>query len=151
MQRVRLHHIEQRLLSEAVLFLEEIMLRVRPGNVPPDDLLAGTGRLDVLGVLFLVGFGGTAEQLPDDGPKVVGNALPDQFLHRGLFALLTGFPVGYDAGPCRPDVLLAHRGRTGVERNLTGVGALPTVCGTLQRVETLRVTLDQLVGGLQFC
>lgn len=39
MEGVRLHHVEQTLLPQPVLLLEEVMLRVRPGNVPPDDLM----------------------------------------------------------------------------------------------------------------
>ena len=35
---VGLHHVEERLLAEPVLLLEEGVLGVRPGDVPPDHL-----------------------------------------------------------------------------------------------------------------
>lgn len=37
-QRVRFHHVEQALLAEAVLLLEELVLRVSAGYVAPDHL-----------------------------------------------------------------------------------------------------------------
>uniref|UniRef100_A0A182XTE1 Secreted protein n=1 Tax=Anopheles quadriannulatus TaxID=34691 RepID=A0A182XTE1_ANOQN len=149
-QRVRLHHVEQCLLAEPVLLLEEVMLRVGAGNVPPDHLLARTGRLDVLGVLLLVCVGRTAQQLPDDRPEVVRYALAHQLLHRRALALLARLPVGDDAGPGRPHILLPDRGGARVKADLARVGAFAAVGRALERVQTLRVALDQLVGGLQF-
>ena len=38
MDAVGLHHVEERLLANSVLLLEELVLGVRPGDVPSDDL-----------------------------------------------------------------------------------------------------------------
>ena len=44
MQRVGLHHVKQTLLAHAVLLLEEVVLRVRPRDIPPDRLRAEVNR-----------------------------------------------------------------------------------------------------------
>ena len=38
MDAVGLHHVEERLLANPILLLEELVLGVRPGDVPSDDL-----------------------------------------------------------------------------------------------------------------
>lgn len=38
-ERVRFHHVEQALLAEAILLFEEVVLRVRAGDVAPDNLV----------------------------------------------------------------------------------------------------------------
>lgn len=150
-QRICFHHVKQCLLAKPILLLEEIMLRIGTGDVSSNHFLAGTGRFDVFRVLLFVSLRSSTEQLPNNGPEMVGDSLAYQLLHRGSFPLLTGLPVGHDAGPCRPDVLLANGGPPRVERYLTRVGTLAAVRRALERVETLRVTLDQFVCGLQFC
>lgn len=50
MKSTYLHDIKQALLAKSVLLLEEVMVREGAGNVPPDQLLAGRGLLQVLHV-----------------------------------------------------------------------------------------------------
>lgn len=77
-----LHDIEEDFLAQAVLAFEEFMLWVGAGNIPPDEFLTWGGHLEELRVLVFDGhICGTAQELPDDGPKVVWDALPDQLLH----------------------------------------------------------------------
>ena len=78
---VSLHDVEESLLADAVLLLEEVVLGVGAGNVPPDDLLTSRLGLHVLGILGLVlGLVGVAQQLPSDASKVVGDPFPHQLL-----------------------------------------------------------------------
>jgi hypothetical protein len=39
-ERIGFHHIEETLLTQAVFLLEEVVLGVGPGDVPPDDFFA---------------------------------------------------------------------------------------------------------------
>lgn len=92
-----LHDIEEDLLAQAVLALEELMLRVSAGNVPADQLLARRGHLEQLRVLVLDGHvRGTAQELPHDGPEVMRDALVDQLLGAGRGS---GRP-GWTPSPC---------------------------------------------------
>lgn len=76
-----LHDVEEDLLSQAVLAFEELVLGVGAGDVSADELLARRRHLQQLGVLVLHRHvGGVAQQLPDDGPKMVRDSLPDQLL-----------------------------------------------------------------------
>lgn len=45
-ERRYLHDVEEHLLAQAVLSLEELMLRVGAGDIPSDELLAGRGHLE---------------------------------------------------------------------------------------------------------
>ena len=70
-----LHNIKQCLLSRPVFLLEEVVLRVRPGNIPSDDLLARRRHLEILCVFVLEGrVESVALQLPHYAPEVMGNA-----------------------------------------------------------------------------
>lgn len=50
-----LHNIKEHLLSQTILLLKELMLRVSPGNVPADEFFTRRGHLQQFGVLFLYG------------------------------------------------------------------------------------------------
>lgn len=57
------------------------MLGVGPRDVAPDQLLTRGRHLQQLRVLVLHRHvGGVAQQLPDDGTEMMGDALPDQLL-----------------------------------------------------------------------
>ena len=76
-----LHDVEEDFLPQAVLPFEELVLGVGAGNVSADELLTGGWHLQQLRVLILHRHvGGIAQQLPDDGAEVMGDALPDQLL-----------------------------------------------------------------------
>lgn len=79
-----LHDIEEDFLSQAVLAFEELVLGVGAGDVPADQLLTGGRHLQQLRVLVLHWHvSGVAQQLPDDGPEMMGNAFSDQLLDNG--------------------------------------------------------------------
>lgn len=76
-----LHDVEEDFLPQAVLAFEELVLGVGAGDVSADELLAGGGHLQQLRVLVLHRHvGSVAQQLPHDGPEMMRDALPDQFL-----------------------------------------------------------------------
>lgn len=78
-----LHDVEEDLLPQAVLAFEELVLGVGAGDVPADELLAGGRHLQQLRVLVLHRHvRGVAQQLPDDGPEMMRDALSDQLLER---------------------------------------------------------------------
>lgn len=82
MYRVGLHDVEEGLLANPVLFLEEVVLRIRPGDVSADDFLARGLGLHVLGVLGLIlGFVSIAEQLPGNPAEVMRDSTTDQLLN----------------------------------------------------------------------
>lgn len=54
-QSTYLHDIKQALLAKSILLLEEVVVREGAGDVPPDQLLAGRGLLQVLHVQLFVG------------------------------------------------------------------------------------------------
>ena len=45
MQRIGFHDVEETLLAQAVLLFEEIMFRVRAGNVTPNHLLNSSNKI----------------------------------------------------------------------------------------------------------
>lgn len=82
-QWVRLHHVEQTLLSQSILLLEEVVLRICACYVPSDHLLACRRRLDVVSILLLDGgVMSAAQQLPHDASEVMRHSLPNQFLNK---------------------------------------------------------------------
>lgn len=68
-------------MPQAVLAFEELVFRVGAGDVSADELLAGGGHLQQLRVLVLHWHvSGVPQQLPDDGPEMMRDALPDELL-----------------------------------------------------------------------
>lgn len=64
--------------------------------------------LDVFGVeFFLWGVGGGTEQLPYDGPKVLGHTHPDQVFNLCVLFAPVVLPVVDDVPPFRPTFLFA--------------------------------------------
>ena len=70
------HHIKEALLTQAVFLLEEVVLRVGPGNVPPDDFFTGRSGLDEIGILLPNrGIVSTTQKGPHDTPEMMLHAL----------------------------------------------------------------------------
>lgn len=80
-RRAHLHDVEEHFLAEAVLLLEELVLRISASDISANQLFTGRGHLQELGVLVLNGhILGVAQQLPYYCSKVVRNSFPDKFL-----------------------------------------------------------------------
>lgn len=76
-----LHDVEEDLLPQAVLAFEELVLGVGAGDISADQLLTGRRHLQQLRVLVLHRHvSSVTQQLPDNGPEMMGNTFPDQLL-----------------------------------------------------------------------
>lgn len=76
-----LHDVEKDLLPQAVLAFKELVLRVGAGDISADQLLTGRRHLQQLRVLVLHRHvSSVTQQLPDNGPEMMGNTFPDQLL-----------------------------------------------------------------------
>lgn len=72
MKAIRFHNVKQTLLTKTIFFLKEVMLRICSRYISPDYPLAGGRRFDILcELLFYRRIVSTAQQLPDDTPKMV--------------------------------------------------------------------------------
>lgn len=76
-----LHNVKEDLLPQAVLAFEKLVLGVGAGDISADQLLTGRRHLQQLRVLVLHWHvSGVTQQLPDNGPEMMGNTFPDQLL-----------------------------------------------------------------------